>query len=401
MSDTPAPAEQDSKTAQASKRRKRAWPYLIATTILMIACALFGLKLRYGGGVEFPDRSSSPIWPESRLELVANLPTPPGNIAVSQTGRIFFTLHPEARPDTNLVEWRQGRMQPWPSNDMQPGGDADDALVEVLSIRIDDQQRVWALDNGIHGLKPGRLLAFDLETGEIVHRYRFPREIAALGSHLNDFAVSPDGNTIYIADASFFGKKPAIIVYDVLNQAARRVITKHESVEPEYYVPVVQGRAMTAFGLVSIRPGVDSITLSHDGNWLYFAPITNNYMYRVATRHLRDSTLSRDSLLKRIKRIGPKTMSDGISIDVEGNLYLSDLEHDAIIRMSPNGDLTTLLQSEQLRWPDGFGFGPDNYLYVTASSLHQVLGLPPSSVRKHAPYQVYRVKNDLAGRIGH
>ncbi len=377
------------------------WALIGLLALVLIALAAFGLRLRYGGGAAFPDRSGDPLWPDSRLELVAELDYPAGNIAVAPDGRVFFTLHPEARPPVNLVEWVDGQARPWPSAEMQPDGSAADALIEVLSIRIDQQNRLWALDNGSHGSSPGRLLAFDLDSGALVHRFEFPRELVGLGSHLNDFQVSPDGQTIYIADASFFGKNPAILVYDLPSMSARRVISGHESVIAEHYLPVVQGRPMQAFGLVTIRPGVDSIGLSRDGEWLYFAPVTSNYMYRIASRHLRNSALDAEQVESRIQRFGLKTMSDGITLDDVGNIYISDLEHSAILRMSPDGNLQTLVKSERLRWPDGFSFGPDNMLYVTCSALHQVIGLPPSSVRKHAPYQVFRMAMDQSGTPGH
>ena len=85
------------------------------------------------------------------------------------------------------------------------------------------------------------------------------------GSHLNDFQVSPDGNTLYIADASFFAQTPALIVYDVATRRARRLLDGHSSVMPDFYTPVVQGPRMEAFGLVAIRPGVDSIVLDRSG----------------------------------------------------------------------------------------------------------------------------------------
>ncbi len=387
--------------AKPKPRPRRRWlRWLILPTLVVMSCALM-LHAVYGGGGAFPDRTAEPVWESQRLEVVANLDYPPGNIAVSADERVFFTLHPEARPPVNLVEWVDGSTRPWPSAAMQPGGSDAHALHEVLSIRIDAQQRLWALDNGKHGLKPGRLLAFDLNSGDLVHSYTFGRELVGLGSHLNDFQVSPDGQTIYIADASFFARNPAILVYDVATQQARRVISDHESVDAEHYLPVVQGRPMQAFGLVTIRPGVDSIALSPDGTWLYFSAVTNNYMYRVASALLRDPDLSPEVLKRRIQRVGLKTMSDGLTSDSAGNIYISDPEHSAILRMTARGELSTLIRDPRLRWPDGFSFGPNADLYVTASSLHQIIGLPPSNVAKHAPYQVFKLKNDIPGRPGH
>lgn len=367
----------------------------------LLAAAALVLKLVYGGGGAFPDRTTAAALPDGTLEIVAELDTPPGNVAVSRNGRLFLTLHPEARPDISVIEWVDGHARPWPSEAFQhPSGD-DDGFRNVLSIRIDRQDRLWALDNGHHGLDHPALYGFDLSSGALVHRYRFSRELAPLGSHLNDFQVSPDGRTIYIADASLFRKDPAVLVYDIDAKLARRVIEHHESVVPERYVPMVQGRRMEAFGLVSIRPGVDSIALSRDGRWLYFAPITSNHLYRVATRYLDDQALEPATVAGRVERYALKTMSDGITTDDAGNIYLSDPEHSAIIELDTERELTTLIRDERLRWPDGFSFGPDGWLYVTGSALNQVIARPPDSVAEHAPYPVFRFKPGPSAAAGH
>jgi sugar lactone lactonase YvrE len=377
---------------------------LIASLVLIVlavAALALTLRLRYGGGEAFPDRTTAPALDASQLETVANLDTPPGNIAVSADGRVFVSLHPEARPQIKVAEIVQGRAVPYPNMSFQTGADNPRRFLSVLSLRIDRQNRLWTLDNAHHGIQPGRLLAFDLASAELVHEYVFPKEIAGLGSHLNDFQVSADGRHIYIADASFFAKTPALIVYDIERGTIRRLLEGQASVTAEPYIPVVQGRPMVAFGLVAIRPGVDSIALDHRGEWLYFAPVTNNHMYRVRTRDLLDTTLAPEALALRVENYALKTMSDGITMDLQDNIYISDLEHSAILRLDPQRRLSTLIKDPKLRWPDGFSFGPDGWLYITCSSLHQVIGLPPSSVRKHAPYQVFRFRPGAEGVPGH
>ena len=374
---------------------------LVMAAILIVLAA--ALHLRYGGGENFPDRlPGPPRLDASVLEVVADLQTPPGNIAVSANGRVFATLHPEARPDWSVVEIVEGQARPWPTLEFQHADNGEPrAFRDVLSLRIDQQNRLWTLDNGGHGLHPGRLLAFDLVSGAVVHEYVFPRELAGLGSHLNDFQVSADGRWIYIAEASFFGKTPALIVYDVSRGSARRLLERHPSVTAEFYTPVVQGRRMLAFGLVAIRPGVDSIVLDAAGEWLYYAPVTSLNLYRVRTADLHDAALDAAALAGRVETYAPKTMSDGLTMDQTGTIYISDLEHSAIVALRPDRSLETLVQSERLRWPDGFSFGPDGWLYVSCSALHQVIGLPPSSVAKHAPYQILRLQPGSLGTPGH
>lgn len=373
---------------------------LIAIGLIAVALAIT-LRVIYGGGEAFPDRSGEPTLPADALEVVADLPLPPGNISVSEEGRIFFTFHPEARPKIKVAELIDGRAVPFPSMDFQTGEGQNRYFRNVLSIRVDRQNRLWTLDNGHHGFDATRLLAFDITSGRVVHEHVFAPGIAGLGSHLNDFQIAPNGRKIYIADASFFAKKPAIIVYDVATKRSRRRITDHPSVEAEHFLPVVQGRSMQAFGLVAIRPGVDSIALDKRGEWLYFAPITNNHLYRVKTEDLDNIKLSRARLAERIEVFAEKTMSDGLSMDREGGIYISDLEHSAILRLGQDKQLTTLIKDERLRWPDGFSFGPEGWLYVTASSLHEVIGKSPANIEAHAPYQIFRFKPGAEGVPGH
>ena len=84
--------------------------------------------------------------------------------------------------------------------------------------------RLWTIDHGNHGLRQPRLLAFDLATNELIHDVSPGDDIAPLGSSLHDLQVSADGNYIVIADASIWGRRPALIVYDLRNSQMRRVL---------------------------------------------------------------------------------------------------------------------------------------------------------------------------------
>lgn len=368
---------------------------------LIVVIGLFVLfivvvRFRHGGGEHFEDRTTAPEMPASVLEKVADLQLPPGNIAVSEQGRIFFTFHPEARPDVNVAEWVNGEAVPYPEDLPE-----DLAYQSVLSVRIDRQNRLWILDNANHGIGTPRILAIDLSTDKVVHRHDFPSGIAGIGSHLNDFQVSPEGTKIYIADASILRKNPALVVYDVGNQRARRLLEDHESVTPDPYVPVVQGRTMTIFGIFTVRPGVDSIALDRRGEWLYFAPVTDDFMHRIRRADLDDEALPPEELARRVERFALKTMSDGITTDLEGNIFLSDADQSAIVLLEPSGNLRTLLKDPVLRWPDGFSFGPDGYLYVTCSALHEVIMRSRSHIESEAPYQIYRFRPGTSAPAGH
>jgi sugar lactone lactonase YvrE len=363
---------------------------IIIGFLLILATVFLLMRYTYVETEAFPDRTSMPILASTDMELVADLPFPPGNIAVADNGDVFFTFHPEAGPSINVAKLVDGEAQAFPSMDWQPGGSQPLAFNEVLSVRIDQSQRLWVLDNGKHGLENVRLLAFDVTSGELLKNYTFARTEFSLGSHANDFQISNDGRFIIISDASMLAKRPALIIYDVENELARRVLDQHESVLAGNFEPVVQGRKMTLFGAFTVNPGVDGLVLDPTNEYLYYASISADQLYRIPFTALIDSNLTPPQLSDYVEALGKKTMTDGMAMDADNNVYLSDLENSAIVRRRPDGELETLLKSVSIRWPDGFSNGPNGRLYFTCSSLHQVIGMSAESIADNGPYQIYR-----------
>tara|TARA_R110001592_G_scaffold60360_4_gene183468 strand:- start:6168 stop:7292 length:1125 start_codon:yes stop_codon:yes gene_type:complete len=367
---------------------------LLFSLVLFIGLSAAVLDAIYGGGDAFPDLTQAPTMNSDALEVVANLDYPPGNISVSNEGRVFFTFHPEAKPPVNIAELIDGKAVPLT---LPP----ELKLSSVLSLRVDRQNRLWLLDFAEHGMKTPQIAALDLHNMELVHHFEFPADIAGIGSHLNDFQVSQDGKFIYIAEASILRKNPALIVYDVEHKTARRLLEDHDSVIPDNFVPVVENEKMLIFGVFAIRPGIDSIALDRQEKWLYFAPVTDTYLHRIAVSDLHNAELSPEQLAERVERFAKKSMSDGITTDDAGNIYISDLEHTAINRISAEGKLETLLKDPKLRWPDGFSFGPDGWLYVTNSALNVVIAKPNSYIMENGPYQILRFRPESSAFPGH
>jgi len=217
---------------------------------------------------------------------------------------------------------------------------------------------------------------------------------------LNDFQVSPDGGTIYIAEASPIRQTPAIIVYDVATKTSRRVLDSHPSLLPQGYVIQAPGRDMIVLGFYALHIGIDTIALDRTGEWLYYGPVNGARLFRVPTQALRDATLDDAALASRIEDFGPKPISDGASTDDAGNVYLTDPEHSAVLTLAPDRTLRTLVKDPKLRWPDGLSFGPDGWLYVTCSSLQHVLFVSNATMRANAPYQIYRFRPGASAAPG-
>ena len=331
------------------------------------------------------------------LEVAVQSDRPIGNAAVAADGRMFYTIHPEARPrGAKLYVAAGGQSSPYPSEERQ-----EELFASPLGVAIDRANRLWVIDPANHGFGEPRLLAFDLETDEVVHDFRFPRKVAPRASFLQDLQVSSDGRWVYIADVGFWLKRPAIIVYDVEQQIARRLLDRHESVYPQNYLIRTAIKEMSFFGgLLEMKTGIDGIALSRDDRWLYYAAMNHESMYRVRTRDLRDTTLLEEMLVERIERVGRKPLNDGLSIDDLGHVFITDVEHAAVLAMSPEGTLRTVVRDDRIRWADGLSFGPDGWLYLADSAIPHLALQSREHIAAQAPYYVWRFRPGSSGPAG-
>jgi sugar lactone lactonase YvrE len=368
---------------------------LLVGLLVFVALLVVVLHVRYGGGEPYPDLSGTPMFDEDTLEVVVTSPEPIGNHAVSADGRVFYTIHPESRPSgAKLLEWVDGAPRAFPSDDAQ-------SLFETpLGVAVDRQNRLWTIDHGNHGTGNARLLAFDLSTGEVVHDHVFDSSIAQLGSFLQDLQVDSTGQHVFIADVSFWRKNAGLVVYDVESGKARRVLDSDPSVSAQDWLIRNPTKDMVFFGVVVLKPGVDGIAIDRNDEWLYYGAMAHDTMYRIKVADLLDDSLSPGALSARVQAVGPKPLNDGLSTDNDGNLLITDVEHNAVIRMKPDGELTTLVRSDRIRWADALSYGPDGWLYVADSATPDQMLQSKAHMAASAPYHIFRFKPDIDGIPG-
>lgn len=375
------------------------WRFLLrmlAVLVLFVVALAILLNVRYGGGEPYRDLSGTPIIDEDSLEVVVTSPEPIGNLAVSADGRVFYTIHPESRPEgAKVLEWVDGAPNPFPS-------EAAQTLFETpLGIAIDQQNRLWTIDHANHGTGQTRLLAFDLATGAVMHEHVFDSSVAQLGSFLQDLQVDSTGKHVFIADVSFWRKNPGLIVYDVEGGKARRVLNSDPSVSAQDWLIRNPTKDMKFFGgLVVLKPGVDGIAIDRADEWIYYGAMAHDTMYRVKVSDLLDASLRDGALAARVEAVGAKPLNDGLSTDNDGNLLITDVEHGAVIRMTPQGALTTLMQSDEIRWADALSYGPDGWLYVADSAIPDQMLQSKAHIAENAPYHIFRFKPGVDGVPG-
>jgi sugar lactone lactonase YvrE len=341
------------------------------------------------------------------VHTFASGPMPTG-VSVSRTGRIFVNF-PKWGDDVPFTvgEIRDGEVVPFPDIDCNtPRSDADpDALVSVQSIVVDPADRLWILDTGspmFQPTKPGgpKLVCVDLESDSIVRTIQFAPEVALPTTYLNDVRFDLRRNAAYITDSSDQGPN-GLIVVDLHTGEAWRRLHEHPStkaVRPPDFLPIVEGAPLME------RPpgeppkpvlmGADGIAIAADGSRIHYCPLASRRWYSVSAEALFDRGLSDADVAATVVDEGDKGGgSDGLETDDQGRFYLTDYEHEAVLRRLPDGTFETLVHDPRLLWPDTMSVA-DGYLYVTANQLHRQDKYQGGKDLRQYPYSLFRVPID-------
>jgi len=224
---------------------------------------------------------------------------------------------------------------------------------------------------------------------------------------------------------------PGLIVYSVYEDTSYRVISSHPSLFGPSLFLNVSGSVIN-YGPLGMKVHVDSIALDRTGSRLYFGAMSGDKLYSISTSHLlhyvraiNASSSSKQLLDRNIHSYitlvtSEKPVTDGISVDGSGNIWMTCVEHSAIALAIPvkvrSKTVPVFANQEQvfkivkvlqdpalLRWPDGLSFGGDG-LYISNSAL-QLRFQGMSDYSAHAPFHILklssrRIHSDLVLKDG-
>jgi sugar lactone lactonase YvrE len=340
-----------------------------------------------------PNQGSQPQpqTPEIFAETQAGL----GNITVTTDGRVITSLHQFYEPQDRVVEVNaDGSTTPFPNIEWTRGRSPDGTgLDAVLGIRADRNGVVWMLDNGGRTQVPPQLVGWNTRTDQL-ERIISLQSVTQSDSFVNDMAVDTTNRAIYIVDTT----APAMIVVSLDTGETRRVLNNHQSGIAEDVDLVVEGRILQFQGEPA-RFGANPIALDTRSEWLYYGPMNGTRLYRIRVADLLNETLSAEELAQKVEDYAARPNSDGIAIDQQDNIYITDVNANAIgVIRSSDRIYTRIASADWMTWPDALSFGPDGYLYGVINKLNRSAAFNNGNNESQPPYFVIRVEplaNDM------
>ncbi len=335
------------------------------------------------------------------LEQVASLPEKQvTGVAVSRRGRVFVSFPDWSDPHRlSVAELVDGQPRPYPNEEWNSPGAPEKHFVCVQSVYVDESDSLWVLDPAAPKMKEivkggPKLVKIDLIKNQVVQTIPFGEAIAPTKSYLNDVRVDVKTQTAFITDSGL----GAIIVVDLGTGKARRLLEDDPSTKAEKDFQLkINGHALLAENGKPPQINADGIALDRLNGYLYYHALTAQTLYRIKTADLGNRRLTSKQLAAKVERVLETPAPDGMRMGPNGKLYLTDLEHGAIVLFNPpEKKIEPVVADGRLSWPDSLAFGPDGALYVTTSQIQHMPRFNGGKETRTTPYHVYKVVGALA-----
>lgn len=315
----------------------------------------------------------------------------------TKSGRIFVNF-PYWSDDHSIsvAEIVNGQPKAFPNEEWNTPGPAGSHFICVQSVVVDDQDNLWVLDPAAPKMqeivKGGpKLVKIDLSTNQVVQTIPFGEDVAPKKSYLNDVRIDTRANTAFITESA----KGAIIVVDLKNGKARRLLDGDPSTQPEKNLKLVVDGKELIDQQKKAPPQIasDGIALDTDNGYLYYHALTGHTLYRIKTSFLtNDEKLGKRELESKVENVGQTPAPDGMLEAPDGSVYLTDLESSAVVQWDPaNKRVEQVIADKRLLWPDTLSWGPNVEIYVTASQIENMPRFNNGKSTRTEPYKLWKI----------
>lgn len=278
----------------------------------------------------------------------------------------------------------QPKLQPFPDWASQKQGDCR-ALQYVQSMEIDPNTGlIYAIDTGRVGIAfginplslcPAKIVVFDLNTRQEVHRYEFPENVVSRHKNfINDIVLQYVNGVVRYAYITDVGEE-RLIIYNFEKRSAKTYANPSMLIEPG------SGDVLTINGHeYSIKVAIDGIAMAPDFKYLYFCPLSGFNLYQVSTSAMTAATGTNTT---KPRLVGRKvSQSGGIGFGSKrlyygamgmNAVYYWDIEADKQAQGVSTSDVKMVTQRELVRndstmqWPDTLAFDNQGWLWFVSN----------------------------------
>lgn len=317
----------------------------------------------------------------------------PIGVAVAPIGNRIFVSFPHAKTFRYaLVEITDGQQIPYPDAEWNRFVSMEDRdhFSRVQDLTVDQNNHLYVLDAAAGGGRQEgyfKLVKIDLTTNTVQKVYYFD-DLPKNEISLNDVNIDNGKGLAYLSDP---GSK-ALVVLNLKTGRSRIVLKNNPAMLASKGVVLhIDGKDVIDRNGNPFVSNVNGIALTPDNHYLYFRPINQMKLYRIATKALADTTLTSEALAKAVETVGTTGICHGMIADANGNIYLSVSPDHAIKYWSKEGQLHTLVKDPRIIWPDSFGIGSDGYLYFSCSQINRLPAFNGGKDLTAYPYKVYKV----------
>lgn len=361
----------------------------------LLACLAAACLLACGATSVQPDTATS----DSALMPAATFDRMPSGVAAVD-GRVFVSFPRWVEPGSYTVaELVDGELVPYPSaeaNDMARGAQA---LHSVNGLHADEHGRLWIVDNGRVDLGPApdgtpKVVVWDTREEREAFRYVLPADVAPpAGSFLNDIAVSVDHGFAYLSNSGM-GGPPSLIVWDFVRDRSWRALdgAPQVSADPDVDI-VIDGEVVVLHrpdGAAPWRVAVNGLALTPDGRTLYFGAMSSRTLWSIPTDVLRRAEVDDVARIEQVAAsITPRPLSDGIAVDANGCVWMTDIQHAAVV-VDDGCRQTTVVSDPRMSFPVAVE-PTDDGVWITSNQLHLMPLLRAGDDGREPPYFLWWV----------
>ena len=244
-----------------------------------------------------------------------------------------------------------------------------------------------------------KLIGWDSVNNKLHRSIVFPSGVVNEKSFIQDIAIDTLRNRAYIADMSLdkltgTTPSPAILVVNLETGEVKRVLENHASFQSDGKPIYVEGQIVAHLDdkkqPVYHQYGLNPIAIDPQRNWVYYGPMGGKMIYRIPAAVLADDSLNDKQMAQFIEQYREKPRTDGFTVDGNGDVYVTDIENNAIGVVKEDG-YHILVQDERLSWPDGVALSEDGTLYIVVNQLHNLPGLNQGKDTSKPPYTIFKI----------